>query len=238
MKAFLYLRASPNFSPATLRTKAQAYLDEFNIKVIEEFVERSGTKGFPALERCMKAADGRLVIISNMNQLYKNVTFLHLLKQIGHFAVIENPDCRPDTIDKLIATAQELARLNSIRSKEACGRRKKKGLPMGSAIPGNAGADALVKAKGKGPKNSAKIRHKRTEEYYKWVMPRIIEMRKRGVSYENIARVLNEEGQVMQNGKPYHEVAVLRIKQRWEKKHGKIAPEYDKMGRRYNCPCS
>ena len=64
-------------------------------------------------------------------------------------------------------------------------------------------------------------------------MPRIVEMREQGVSYNDIARVFNGEGLTMQSGGPYHQVAVLRLKQRWEKDHKtKIAEQYDKRGRR------
>ena len=232
-KAVLYIRSTPTNQPARQRPRIQQYLNEHKIEVVAEEVERAGSKVFPAFKRALEQADGRLIIISNLGQMVKSPTFMRLLGETGSFVVPDTPDCRPDTLDTLRRAAEELTAATRVRIKESLEVLKKKGVPLGSHIPGcNAGAEALRRHAGVGPKVAAKMRSQRAADYYQFVMPRIVELRKPGMSHEKIAKALNDEGQTMQNGGPYHEVAILRLKRRWEQQHGKIAAEFDKPGRR------
>ena len=236
VKAVLYIRSTRTRPPAKQRPRIRKYLDQHKVTVIAEEVERAGAKGYPAFKRAVEAADGRLIIVSNIGQLVKSPTFLRMLKQASNFAILGQPDCRPDTLDTLIMASEDLAASTRARIKDALENLKRQGVPLGSSRPGaTAGAEALRKHAGVGPKIAAKLRAQRAEDYYQFVMPRIVEMRKRGMSHDNIAHALNEEGLTMQNGRPYHEVAILRLKRRWEAKHGKIAEQFDKRGRRQTC---
>jgi DNA invertase Pin-like site-specific DNA recombinase len=161
---------------------------------------------------------------------------MSLLVQADNFVVLGQPDCRPDTVDILLIAAEEYTADTRVRIKATMERLKEQGVPLGSSRPGaTAGADALRKHFGKGSKLAGKMRAQRAEDYYQFVMPRIVEMRKQGVTHNAIANILNEEGLTMQNGGPYHEVAILRLKRRWEAEHGKIAEEFDRPGRRRKC---
>ena len=231
-KAVLYIRSTPSNPPARQRPRIDLYLSQHGIEVVGEEIERAGSKGFPAFRRALDQADGRLIIISGFGQLVKSPAFMRLLDG-ATFVTLDSPDCRPDTLDVLRRAAEELTAATRTRIKDAMEGLKKRGVPLGSHIPGaTAGAEALRRHAGKGPKIAGKMRSQRARDYYQFVMPRIVEMRKQGTSYDNIAKALNDQGQTMQNGGPYHEVAVLRLKRRWEKEHGKIAEQYDKPGRR------
>jgi len=234
-KAVLYIRSTKSNPPAKQRPRIEQYLDEQGIELIAEDVERPGSTDYPALRRAIEKADGRLVIISNIGQLTRSPTFLSLLREASSFVVLDQPDCRPDTLDIMILAAEELAAALRERIKHSLEDLKKKGVPLGANRPGAKAVEALRKHQSKGTKMAATLRSQRARDYYQFVMPRIVEMRKQGVSHENIAKTLNDEGLVMQNGGPYHEVAVLRLKQRWEKEHGKIAEQFDKPGRRQPC---
>lgn len=235
-KAVLYIRSTKSNPPAKQRPRIQQYLEEHGIEVIGEEVERAGSTDFPALKRAIEKADGRLIIISNLGQLVKSPSFMSLLREVANFVALDHPDCRPDTLDILTLAAEELTATVRERIKHSLEDLKKKGVPLGSDRPGaTAGAEALRKHQSTGSKLAGKLRSQRARDYYQFIMPRIVEMRKQGSSYESIANALNDEGLVMQNGGPYHEVAVLRLKRRWEKEHGKIAEQYDKRGRRQKC---
>ncbi len=229
-KAVLYIRSTRSSPPARQRPRINLYLNQHDIKVVGEETERAGSKSFPAFQRALD--HGQLIIISGLGQLVKSPTFMRLLAEVD-FVALDSPDCRPDTLDVLRQAAEELTAATRVRIKDAMEDLKKRGVPLGSHIPGaTAGAEALRRHAGKGPKIAAKMRAQRARDYYQFVMPHIVKMRQQGISYDNIAKALNDEGQTMQNGGPYHEVAVLRLKVRWEKVHGKIAEQYDKPGRR------
>ncbi len=232
-KAVLYIRSTLVSPPAKQRPRIQKYVDMHNFTVIAEEVERVGVKGYPAFKRALKAADGRLIIISQLGQLVKSPKFLRLLQQSSNFVVLGQPDCRPDTVNVLTMAAEDLAATTRARIKDTMENLKRRGVPLGSNRPGAvAGSIALRKHAGKGPKVASQMRRERAQDYYQFVMPRIIDMRQQGMSHNTIAQVLNEEGLTLQNGGPYHEVAVLRLKKRWESEHGKIAAQFDKPGRR------
>jgi DNA invertase Pin-like site-specific DNA recombinase len=233
-KAVLYIRSTRSRPPAKQRPLVDEYAEENNIEIVHEEVERAGAKGFPAFQRAIDAADGRLIIISNLGQMIKSPRFMELLKQSANFVALGHPNCRPDTLNVLAKAAEELTEATKERIKDSLTKLKKKGVPLGAHRPGaTAGPEALRKHAGKGPKAAAKLRSQQAQDYYQDVMPRIIEMRQQGISYDKIAQIFNEEGLTTQTGGPYHEVAVLRLKQRWEKQNKtKMAEQYDKPGRR------
>jgi hypothetical protein len=231
-KAVIYLRSTPSMPPSRQRPAVQTYLDANGITAISEEVERAGSKDFPAFQRAIEAADGRLIIISNLGQLSRSLTFLDLLRGSCNFVALGHPNCRPDTLETMILAAEDLNATAQTRLKLVLEDKKRRGIPMGATTHGT---KALHKHRRVGSNLAGKRRAQRAQEYYQFVMPRIIDMRKQGMSHDNIANTLNEEGLTMQNGRPYHEVAILRLKKRWESINGKIAEEFDKPGRRQRC---
>jgi hypothetical protein len=104
----------------------------------------------------------------------------------------------------------------SQRTKEAVDKLKAEGVKLGGAREGKwVGSKKNIKA---GPKAAAERRQRLADDYYQFVLPRAVEMRRDGMKYNDIADVFNGEGLVTQGGKPYNEVSINRLLARAKKK--------------------
>jgi len=225
-EAVLYIRSTLSNPPAKQRQMVQRYLDGKDIHIIAEEVERAGAmkrKSFPAFKRALEVADGRLIVISNLGQAGTSHVFLKILRGCGDFIALNQSSCCPRTLETLIAAAEDGAANKSVELKATFACLKKKGVQLGSSIPGaTAGAEALRRYAGKGPKIASRLRIQQARNFYQDVMPRIVELHSQSYTHEEIANELNDADYIMQSGGLFHQVAVLRLVKRWEKENGDI----------------
>jgi DNA invertase Pin-like site-specific DNA recombinase len=140
------------------------------------------------------------------------------------FLAADDPHFNSETIGILAAIAEEEAIENSRRTKDRLAEAKRHGVKLGSARPGHWKGREHRRGNLQGSKEAARVRSERTRDYYAFVTPRIIEMRKQGASYRDIVETFNEEGLTTQRGKPYTDVAVMRIIRRYERDTGETVP--------------
>ncbi|QDU55617.1 hypothetical protein [Aeoliella mucimassa] len=54
-------------------------------------------------------------------------------------------------------------------------------------------------------------RQSKADKYYQSIMPRLYELNSLGLTQREIAKWLNDEGHLMMDGRPFHQVAVSRL---------------------------
>ena len=223
-RAVLYFRPTKPSPKAAQRRLAKRFVEVNGLEVTAEFTDRVGTKGYPALEKAIEAARGQLLILTNVGRLVKGVKFTRMLLGADEFVALDDPNFDSETIHILAAVAAEDSVRASRRTRDTMTKLRAQGVKLGSHRPGHTyGKEALLKNK-TGPKIAARLRTERTLDYYAFIMPRIVEMRKRRVSYVAIADALNEDGLVTQVGKPFTVTAVLRLIRRYEEATGEKLP--------------
>lgn len=207
MQIVVYIRSTKTRPPASQRPVVNEFTTRNRMTVAEELVERSGAKGYPKLKAAIEAAGDRLLVISNLGKLARSVEFTTILKDCPNFVALEDPNFNSNTIGIMLNLAEEHSRTTSESLKAS-----------DKQVGGHqAGIDAILA--NNGAKDAAKARSKKAKEFYATkIMPRIRELREQDeLGYKLIARVLNSEGHVTQAGKPFTEVAVLRLIKRYAK---------------------
>jgi DNA invertase Pin-like site-specific DNA recombinase len=215
----LYYRSTKGKPASKQKPVAQSFVDRNKLIVVGTFTERANARGFPALQEAIEACrqEDALLVISNLGKLSRSPEFIELLRFDVRFVAIEDPNFNDKTIRILGAVAKEECGKVSRKTKDALANLKANGVKLGSARPGHWQGREALRGNLTGSKKAAKLRRQRTKDYYAFVTPRILAWREEGLSYLKIAERLNKEGLTTQTGKPYTDVAVLRICQRRQK---------------------
>ena len=214
--AILYYRSTKGRPASKQKPVAQSFVDRNKLIIADTFTERANARGFPALRGAIEACrrEDTLLVISNLGKLSRSPEFIELLRSDVRFVAIEDPNFNHKTIHILVAVAKEECGKVSRKTKDALANLKASGVKLGSARPGHWQGREALRGNVTGSKKAAKLRRQRTKDYYAFVTPRVLAWREEGISYLKIAERLNTEGLTTQTGKPYTDVAVLRICQR------------------------
>lgn len=215
MKKFVsYLRLSTK-SQTILSLKAQRTIIEDHVKInngeiVSEYIEiESGKdiKNRPILIEAIEFAkkNNHILVVSKLDRLSRDVEHIfNIKKQLGLlFNSCDLPSYDTLTLSIYAGLAQSERELISIRTKQALQIKKKQGIKLGNinnlTNEGRyAGAIAMSnKAKLNSNNQQAKLL--------------IDEYRKKGMSFEQIATFLNENGFRTAKGKSFKKMTVLRL---------------------------
>lgn len=177
------------------------YLNGDHWEMIKEFIEvESGkrTDNRPMLKEaidCCKRTGAKL-LIAKLDRLSRNVAFISNLMESGvEFVAVDMPQANRLTIHILAAMAEYEREMISKRTKDALQAAKARGVQLGS--PKGLSAEAAVN----GRNVSVQKRKTRADEYAKRIYPIIKALLDSGLSFNAIARKMNEEKELTPRGK-------------------------------------
>jgi len=212
-EAVAYFRVSTQRQAASgLGLEAQqetvnAYAKAAGLSVVAAFVEtETGTnkRARPKLAEALREAKSRraVLLIAKIDRLARNVRFVaELMEASVDFVAVDMPDANKLTVHIIAALAEHEARLISVRTKDALGAAKRRGIRLGT--PGNLTREAQLKG-------ARSMRARATQENRQAAtMAKLLE--KDGLSLREIARRLNEAGYTTRTAKPWGAVQVSRI---------------------------
>ena len=165
-----------------------------------------------AIDRCKET--GSCLLIARIDRLARDISFIFTLKaeleSAGvEFIACDLPEANTLTLGIMASFAQHESERISQRIKAAMAEGKRKGAKYGS--PQNLTNEARAKAHQAtktNARNNIKVRHA-----YHFIKP----LKGRGLSYQKIAVMLNEEGYRTRTGKLFFPQQVYNIWQRFER---------------------
>lgn len=217
-----YLRVSTKKQGASgLGLEAQRaavadYAAREGLRVVAEYVEvESGKKAArPELAKAMnhcRAAKACLVV-AKLDRLARNVAFLSALMEAGlDFVALDNEHANKFTLHVLAAVAEQEARATSERTKVALAAAKRRGVRLGSSRPGHwQGMEAKrLAGSRRGVKRAAELRTQAAREHNGMAVAEALRLRREGMSWMEIASVLNERGLVTRRGNHWSKSSVF-----------------------------
>lgn len=204
------------------KAEVRRFAEQNSAKIIAEYTEvETGTKAHDNNRPQLQAAIDRArlgnatLVISKLDRLSRNVAFLSALMESGvEFVCCDVPSANKFTVHVLAAVAEEETRKISERTRAALAEAKKKGKKLGSARPGHWKGREHKRGWKKGVKASAKVRAQRCRDMYGLLVPQIRELQEGGMSYEDIAKWLNERDYETIQGRKFSTATVWRIMKR------------------------
>ncbi len=149
------------------------------------------------------------LVVAKLDRLARNVAFTSALMESGvDFVACDNPHANRLTIHILAAVAEDEARRISERTKAALEAAKHRGVKLGAARPEC--RNLTDKARRKGTKASAAVVKQQADEAYTDLRDFFAALRP-AFSYQQIADILNMRGERTRRGRPWTDVAVLRV---------------------------
>jgi DNA invertase Pin-like site-specific DNA recombinase len=136
-----------------------------------------------------------------------------ILNSGAEFVAVDNPVANRLTLHVLSAVAENEARLISERTRAALAAAKARGALLGSARPGHwDGREEARKAgAAKGAVIAARVRAEKADQAYSDLYDLVTRLRDEGLSLQDIADSLNENGHTTRRGKPWNPVQVSRV---------------------------
>lgn len=217
-EAIAYYRVSTQRQAASgLGLEAQqatvtAYAKAAGLSITTDFVEtETGTnkRARPKLAEALREAKARhaVLLIAKIDRLARCVRFVAELMDAGvDFVAVDMPDANRLTVHIIAALAEHEARLISVRTKDALGAAKRRGIRLGT--PENLTRDAQIKGS-QAMKAKAVTANRQAS-----VLAQLLH--KDGLSLREIARRLNEAGYFTRTSKPWGPVQVSRLLARLE----------------------
>jgi DNA invertase Pin-like site-specific DNA recombinase len=196
-------------------------------KIIAEYteVETGKTADRPQLQQAIDHArlNKATLVIAKLDRLSRNVHFTSGLLESGvEFFACDLPHANKFTIHVMAALAEQEARAISQRTKDALAMAKREGVKLGSAREGHWEGREDKRGWKKGAKVAAKLRSERAQAAYGFLMNKLTDMRdNEKLSYDDMAKKLNDLGHSTTAGKPFTAVAVWRIMNRKKDKASK-----------------
>ena len=212
-EAIAYFRVSTQRQAASgLGLEAQretvcAYAKAAGLNVMAEFVEAetgTGKKARPKLADALREAKSRgaVLLIAKIDRLARCVRFVAELMDAGvDFVAVDMPDANRLTVHIIAALAEHEARLISVRTKDALGAAKRRGVRLGT--PENLTRAAQIKG-------ATAMKAKALQENRQAAALAQL-LAKDGHSLREIARRLNEAGYSTRTSKPWGPVQVSRM---------------------------
>ncbi len=182
-----------------------------NGSILREYVEvESGKRdNRPHLEAAIDYAKqkGATLVIAKLDRLSRNAGFIFTLKASGvDFVCADMPDANTLTVGIFAVLAQHEREVISSRTKAALQAKKKQGYSLGT--PANLTKQARQKAYQRSREKA------RENENNRRASALISLYRQQGLSWSDIARMLNKTGFRTSQGKQFQVVQVQRIHQR------------------------
>jgi len=148
-------------------------------------------------------------VVAKLDRLARNVAFTSALMDSGvDFVCCDNPHANRLTIHILAAVAEDEARRISERTKEALAAAKRQGTKLGAANPKC--RNLTDEARRTGAKAAGEAIKRQADEAYADLREFLAALRP-AFSYQQIADILNMQGHRTRRGKPWSDVAVLRV---------------------------
>ena len=192
------------------RESVTSYASAAGLEVVGEFVEaETGTnkRARPELAKALREAKAQraVLLIAKIDRLARNVRFVAELMDAGvDFVAVDMPDANRLTVHIIAALAEHEARLISVRTKEALGAAKRRGVRLGN--PTNLTREAQLTG-------ARAMREKAIRETGQAAaLARVLH--EGGKSLRETARQLNEAGHTTRTGKPWGPVQVARLLER------------------------
>lgn len=166
----------------------------------------------PELQKAVAHAkrSGATLVIAKLDRLARNTAFVANLLDSGvDFAACDNPHANRLTIHILAAVAEDEARRISERTKAALAAYKRRGGQLGATLPQC--RNLTQAARVRGAKAAGQAASRSANEAYVDLAPIMVEWRNKGLTLQEIANRLNEEGHTTRRGKPWNPVQVMRV---------------------------
>jgi len=171
----------------------------------------------PELERAVNHAkrSNATLVIAKLDRLARSVYVVSGLMESGvDFAACDNPHANRLTIHILAAVAESEAAAISQRTKDALAAAKRRGVKLGASRPEC--RNLTQRARKRGAKAAGEKVSRLAHDYYADLAPALHELRSDGLTQQQIADWLNDSGQTTRRGKPFSQVSVKRILDRFE----------------------
>lgn len=185
-------------------------------RLVREYVEvESGRKNDrPELQAALADAKriGAVLVVAKLDRLARDAHFLLGIMKAGvDFVACDNAHANRLTLGILAVVAEEEARAISARTREALAARRARGLPLGWAIPGR--REDLARAV-----TSATVgRIAAADAFAARIGPRLLALRKQGLTFRKIAEELNELGVAPPRpGGRWHDTSARNVLARFE----------------------
>lgn len=220
-KYIAYLRTSTKdqlLGIEAQRAKAQAYAQSKNGNILAEFVEHESGKvdARPQLAKAIAECEveGAILLIAKLDRLSRRVAFLFELKEKleskGIEAIcVDMPEIMKSTImlGVMASLAQQERELISERTKAALQAKKAQGVKLGR--PKGCNIDVARQASHEKCKAKA-------QSWAQSHLPAILRMKKNGISLNQIALTLNDQGIPTRRGGTWTATTVRNLLKRCE----------------------
>ncbi|MCB0010749.1 MAG: recombinase family protein [Anaerolineae bacterium] len=207
------------------RDSVKRFADNQGYELIGEHTEiETGTskRRRPILAKAIDQAkeSGATLLIAKLDRLARNVAFTSALMDSGvDFTACDMPEANKMTIQIMAVMAEQEARMISERTKAGLASRRRR-VAAGAAEPikhhfGN------TQWKGREYHNpdakrgdSSEVQREAARQWNRDLIDLIIEKRNQGLSYDHVAKWLNEKGKRTRRGAEFKAATVHRIVQR------------------------
>jgi len=223
----LYYRVSTKkqgksrLDPEAQQDAAHRFVEFNDGEIIAEYTEvetETNKRDRPVLREAASHARsaGACLVIAKLDRLVRNMPFISVLMESeAEFVCCDNQHANHLTLHILAAIAQQHSRRISERTKAAMAEAKARGIPLGSHRPGHWEGREHRRGWKKATKVASVKRSEQVTKVYSFLMPKIKEMREAGRTMQQIADTLNAEGHRTTHGKPFGEVSIHRLIDRY-----------------------
>ena len=154
------------------------------------------------------------LVVAKLDRLSRNVAFLSaLMESRVEFVAVDQPHANRLTIHILAAVAEDEARRISERTKAALAAYKARGGKLGASHERS--RNLTHEARKRGAKAAGESLRRNADEAYLDLAPLFQDFQSRGLSQHAIAAELNRLGHTTRRGKPWSQVQVGRVLQRF-----------------------
>jgi DNA invertase Pin-like site-specific DNA recombinase len=200
------------------KATVRAYAERTGSEVIAEYqeVESGRKKRRPALQAALGHAQmaRATLIIAKFDRLARNVHFLSGLMESGiEFIACDLPDANRFTLHIMAAVAEQEAQRISENTTAALAAYKARGGLLGAHRPECQGLSSKAAQEGRQVGSEAVRDDARVA--YRFVAPRIAELRATGMTLQAIADRFNSEGMKTRKGARWSAVQVMRVLERY-----------------------
>lgn len=166
----------------------------------------------PELRKAIAHAkrSGATLVVAKLDRLTRSVAVLSILQSSGvDFVACDNPYANRLTIQILAAVAEDEVRRISERTKSALAAYKARGGRLGASRKQcrNLTHDARIR----GANNAGRVVKAKADEAYSDIADDLRNLRAGGMSLQQIADALNDDGHTTRRGKPWNPVQVRRV---------------------------
>ncbi len=218
-----YLRVSTGKQAASglglegQRAAIKEYANRNGVRIVAEYVEaESGRKSDrPEFGKAVSHAkrSKSVLVIAKLDRLARNVYFVSGLLESGvDFIACDNEYANKLTIHVLAAMAEHEAEQISARTKAALAAYKARGGKLGATR--KQCRNLTNKARRVGAKAAGESHRKRANEAYSDLYADVAEWNESGMTLQEIADKLNNDGHTTRTGKPWNPTQVMRVAKR------------------------